>query len=161
MTSQMKMNSQTNGAQKTNERENISGFSRTSRTSASDVGQIGAGKSIDFLPNSKKVWVTRPAAARANDKLVRVIVSGDSLIEDDIRNGDFLICRTNFEFSEIRNGSLIVAKLPSGELTIKKFYLNNDNTVTLRAANSHYKDQTFKPHEIEIQAVALELNRSL
>lgn len=158
------MNSQTNQNGKngkTNERENIYGFARSFRERISDAGQIGAGRSVDFLPNSKKVWVTRPAAARANDNLIRVVVCGDSLVNDDIRNGDYLICRTNFDFSEIRNGSYVVAKLPSGELTIKKFYLNLNQTVTLRAANSRYQDQTFEPDEIEIQAVALELSRSL
>lgn len=157
MNSQKK--TQTNG--KTNGRENVLGFARTMRAFIGDAGQIGAGKAVDFLPNSRKVWVTRPAAARANDKLVRVVVSGDSLIDDEIRNGDYLICRTNFELSEIRNGSFVVAKLPSGELTIKKFYLNLDDTITLRAANSLYKDQTFQLDQIEIHAVAVEHTRSL
>lgn len=154
------MNSQT-PTNNENERENILGFARASRANISDVGQIGAGRAVDFLPNSRKVWITRPAAARANDSLIRVVVCGDSLIDDEIRSGDYLICRTNFDFSEIRNGSYVVAKLPSGELTIKKFYLNLDQTVTLRAANQNYQHQTFQPGEIEIQAVALELNRQL
>lgn len=139
----------------------MASFARAVKCAARNVGQIGAGRAVNFLPQAKQVWVTRPAAARANDKLVRVQVSGDSLIGDEIRDGDYIICRTNFDFIELRAGQIVVALLPSGELTLKKFYLNLNGTVTLRAANPLYPDQTFGTDEIEIHAVALELNRSL
>lgn len=155
------MNKPRNGHAKQSNDSNVLGFAHATQTEVEDVGQIGAGRNVEFLPNADKVWITRPATARANDRLIRVCVSGDSLKDDGIRDGDYLICRTNFDEIEIRNGALIVARIiEANETTIKRIVRDGD-LITLCPANPLYSDKTYHVDEIEIQAVALELVRSL
>ncbi len=136
----------------------LSGFTRAERVRVPDVGQLAAGSTVLFEPRGK-VWITRPVNARPGDLLVSARISGDSLRNDGIHDGDRITCRTNFVLSEIRNGRLVVVKLPCSGLVVKHFHLQENRMVLLRSANPKYKDLPFDLDEIEIKAVVLESTR--
>jgi len=136
----------------------LSNYARVERIKVSDVGQIGAGSTVEFRPRGKR-WITRPRRARNTNSLVSATVSGDSLIEDGVLDGDYAICRTNFELSEVRQGRLVIVRLPDAELTIKKIYLLENGIVRLAAANRKYEDLYFELDEIEIKALVIETVR--
>lgn len=137
----------------------LSHFSRTEFISVPDMGQIGAGATVEFLPSVKKRKIVRPCHARPYDDLISVRVAGDSLRDDGILDGDRVTCRRNFEMSEVKNGRLVIARIPEGGLVIKHFYIidnGQEACVSLRAANPAYDDLNYELGEVEIKALVVE-----
>lgn len=62
-------------------------------------------------------------------------VMGDSMIDEQICDGDFVICRRT---QTARNGQTVVALLEDGEATLKKFYKERDR-VRLQPANPAFE----------------------
>lgn len=89
-----------------------------------------------------------------------VEVSGNSLSGDGIFDGDRLICKRVFDASEIRNGRLVVAYLPTGRSVVKRIYFEGEKII-LRSTNPAYDDMVFGPDEIRIDGIVKELVRTL
>jgi SOS-response transcriptional repressor LexA len=141
----------------------LTDFSRSIKILVSDVGQIGAGTTVEFLPSMRKVKITRPSAARATDDLVSARVCGDSLVGDGIFDGDRVTCRLNFELAEVRDGRLVVARLPCGALVLKHIHFVDDGQtlrVRLVSANPDYEDLEYEFGEVDVRAVVIESVRS-
>jgi repressor LexA len=62
-------------------------------------------------------------------------VSGDSMIEDSIADGDYVVVRKQ---RTARDGQIVVALTDEGEATLKRFYLEK-NRIRLEPANSSMK----------------------
>lgn len=118
-----------------------------------DYGQVGAGKVIDFIPRGKRA-VNIPQSQKT-DGLITVTVSGDSLRDLSIADGDRLICQTKFEKSEVKNGKLVVAQLPCLGLVVK-FFFKFENKIILRSANPRYEDLIYDADLIEIKAIVIQ-----
>ena len=115
-------------------------------------GQVGAGKVVDFIPRGKKK-VVLPASRKSQD-LIIVSVSGDSLHDIGINDGDDLYCRQSFDMSEIKNGKLVVAQLPCFGLVVK-FFFQFEKKIALRSANPRYQDLIFDEDLVEIKAIVV------
>jgi SOS-response transcriptional repressor LexA len=123
---------------------------RTKKVSLVDYGQVGAGKIIEFIPQGKRV-VAMPASQR-HDGLVTVTVCGDSLCDMGINDGDRLICQTNIEKYEVKNGKLVIAQLPCLGLVVK-FFFRFEDKIVLRSANPRYEDLIFDADLVTIKAI--------
>lgn len=66
-------------------------------------------------------------------------VSGDSMVGENIEEGDIVIVAPQREFY---NGDVVVAVIDGSEFTLKKLY-RNDEHVILAPANSHYQPIVF------------------
>jgi SOS-response transcriptional repressor LexA len=128
-------------------------WKRTKTVNLIDYGQVGAGKIIEFIPLGKRS-VTLPQSRRT-EGLVTVTVSGDSLRDMGINDGDNLICQTKFEKSEVKNGRLVVAQLPCLGLVVKFFY-QFENKIILRSANPRYEDLIYDGDLVEIKALVIQ-----
>jgi repressor LexA len=62
-------------------------------------------------------------------------VSGDSMIEDQIADGDYVVVRKQ---RTARDGQIVVAMTDEGEATLKRFYMEK-NRIRLEPANSSMK----------------------
>jgi repressor LexA len=62
-------------------------------------------------------------------------VSGESMIEDQIADGDYVVVRKQ---RNARDGQIVVALTDEGEATLKRFYLEK-NRIRLEPANSSMK----------------------
>jgi len=62
-------------------------------------------------------------------------VTGDSMIEDQIADGDYVVVRKQ---RTARDGQIVVAMTDEGEATLKRFYLEK-NRIRLEPANSTMK----------------------
>lgn len=135
----------------------LTNFTRADYIRVPYYGQIGAGTVVPFNNESgHKVIVLRPRTAKAWDNYVCFEASGDSLIGDGIFDGDKLVCRTNFEASEITDGKLVVVKLGCGSLLVKHFHLLPNGFVKLSSSNPNYRDQYYELDMIEIKAIVSE-----
>ncbi len=108
-------------------------------------GKIAAGVPIEALEGQSALSV--PAALLGSGEHYALEVSGDSMIEAGILDGDYaLIQRTE----TARNGEIVVALVHDEEATLK--YLFKDNgQVRLDPANPAYEPQIFGAGEVRIQ----------
>jgi SOS-response transcriptional repressor LexA len=102
--------------------------------------------------NKKLVYLP---TSRAAEGLVTVAVCGDSLRDISIADGDRLICQTQFEASELKNGKLVVAQLPCLGLVVK-FYFKAMGKIILRSANPRYEDLIYDAELVEVKAIVLQ-----
>lgn len=108
-------------------------------------GRIAAGVPIEALEGQAMLPV--PAALLGSGEHYALEVSGDSMIEAGILDGDFaLVKRTN----TARDGEIVVALVRGEEATLK--YLRRDNgMVRLDPANAAYEPQIYGTDEVEVQ----------
>lgn len=123
------------------------------------VGQIGAGKTVDFLEHVEKRLVPRPAWAARLDDVMTAEVSGDSLIDEHIVEGDLLICEKVYDISQITQGELVLVRLPEGGNLVKWLYFEKDKII-LRSSNRKYRDLVFdRDSGLQIEAIVQEVIR--
>jgi repressor LexA len=108
-------------------------------------GRIAAGAPIEALEGQSTLPV--PAALLGPGEHYALEVSGDSMIEAGIFDGDFaLVRRTN----TARDGEIVVALVRGEEATLK--YLRKEGgQVRLDPANAAYDPQFYRPDEVEVQ----------
>ncbi len=108
-------------------------------------GRIAAGAPIEALEGQSTLPV--PAALLGPGEHYALEVSGDSMIEAGIFDGDFaLVRRTN----TARDGEIVVALVRGEEATLK--YLRREGgRVRLDPANATYDPQFYRPDEVEVQ----------
>lgn len=108
-------------------------------------GRIAAGMPIEALEDSQTLPV--PAALLGAGEHYALEVSGDSMIEAGIFDGDFaLVKRTE----SARDGEIVVALVRNEEATLK--YLRRENgMIRLDPANATHDPQFYRPDEVQVQ----------
>lgn len=124
------------------------------------LGHVGAGSAINFFDHPRSQLILRPQWVRDFKQVGTVTVSGDSGKHDGILDGDVLIVKLQFERSEIKDGRLVIAYLPTGGSVMKRIYFEG-NQIILRSSNPEYQDMIFGPDEIRVDGIVMELKREL
>jgi repressor LexA len=108
-------------------------------------GRIAAGVPIEALESDRMLPV--PAALLGAGDHYALEVSGDSMIEAGIFDGDYaLVKRTD----TARDGEIVVALVRNEEATLK--YLRRENgKIRLDPANAAYDAQIYLPEEVQVQ----------
>ena len=108
-------------------------------------GRIAAGAPIEALEGQSSLPV--PAALLGSGEHYALEVSGDSMVEAGILDGDYaLVKRTD----TARDGEIVVALVRNEEATLK--YLRRENgKIRLDPANGAYEPQIYDPHEVIVQ----------
>lgn len=118
-------------------------------------GSIAAGLPIEaFEDNEERLSVPSDLVRNADETFV-LRVRGDSMIEDGIHDGDFIICERR---NEARNGQVVVALVNGFENTVKKFYREGKD-VRLQPANSAMEPIIVMAKDVQIQGVVIGLLR--
>jgi repressor LexA len=97
------------------------------------VGDVAAGEPILAEENIEE-YLELPAAIGGDDGDYVLRVSGDSMRDDGILGGDYVVVR---QAEDARDGEIVVA-LIGDEATVKRFYREKDR-VRLQPANKAYK----------------------
>lgn len=121
------------------------------RAPANDVieiplhGRIAAGVPIEALEGTSMLPV--PAALLGSGEHYALEVSGDSMVEAGILDGDYALVRRT---DTARDGEIVVALVRGEEATLK--YLRRERgMVRLDPANAAYDPQFYQPHEVQVQ----------
>jgi repressor LexA len=109
------------------------------------LGTVAAGLPIEAIEVSETIDVPQQLTAPRSECFV-LQVRGDSMIEDQICDGDFVVVERR---PEARNGETVVAVVGGDEATLKRFYRKGPK-VRLQPAN-----QTMQP--IEVAAADVEI----
>jgi len=116
------------------------------------LGNIAAGKPIEVLDN-REMTSLFPDPMDKNVYVLRV--QGNSMIEDHIKDGDFVIVE---EKSSANNGETVVALLDNERATLKRFY-REKNHVRLQPANENMEAIIVNEGDIAIQGVVIGVMR--
>ncbi|MFZ4381284.1 MAG: transcriptional repressor LexA [Sandarakinorhabdus sp.] len=108
-------------------------------------GRIAAGMPIEALESDQSLSV--PAALLGPGDHYALEVSGDSMIEAGIHNGDYALIR---RCEDARDGDIVVALIDNEEATLK--YLRREKgLIRLDPANSSHQPQHYRPEQVRIQ----------
>jgi repressor LexA len=108
-------------------------------------GKIAAGVPIEALEGQNSLSV--PMALLGAGEHYALEVSGDSMVEAGILDGDYALIK---KASTARDGEIVVALVRGEEATLK--YLRREGQqIRLDPANSRYEPQYYASHEVEVQ----------
>lgn len=118
----------------------------TNPTGIQVIGTIAAGVPLDIFSNQQEVLSVEYSQATGDD-VYALRVKGNSMIEDAICDGDYVIIKRQ---TVCHSGEIIVAthlqEGVSGAATLKRFFLEQDD-VRLQPANSEMKPILIPQHE--------------
>ncbi|MEA5577577.1 transcriptional repressor LexA [Anabaena sp. UHCC 0451] len=77
-------------------------------------------------------------------------VAGDSMIDDLIADGDVVFLRPVAEPNQLKNGTIVAARVEGHGTTLKRFYLQED-MVTLKPANPKYQPIEVPAMQVQVQ----------
>lgn len=109
------------------------------------MGFIAAGQPIQTFTDPNATLPVSPAMISGKKPTYVLQVRGESMIEDGILDGDFVIIERQ---ETAKNGDIVVAILDNGLATLKRFYKETDR-IRLEPANSTM--QPIFTKEVEIQ----------
>ncbi len=117
------------------------------------LGRVAAGQPTEAIENPETISL-RELFGSAED-IFTLQVSGDSMIDEGISDGDYVICKRS---TTARDGQIVVAIVDEDQATLKKFY-KEPNRARLQPANSSY-DPIYSDN-CRIEAIVLGLLRRL
>jgi len=117
------------------------------------LGTIAAGRPIETYPDPETLSF---ADFAGKENVYALEVRGESMIEDHILEGDFVLVERT---SEVRNGDIVVALVEGSETTLKRFYREPDGTARLQPANAQMAPIYVPLAGLEIQGRVLAVHR--
>ncbi|MCL6682405.1 transcriptional repressor LexA [Sphingomonas alba] len=108
-------------------------------------GRIAAGTPIEALQGTESFAV--PAALLGAGEHYALEVSGDSMVEEGILDGDFALIR---KVDNARDGEIVVALIDGEEATLKT-YRREGQMIRLDPANRSYEPQRYSEDRVRIQ----------
>lgn len=118
-------------------------------------GDIAAGSPL--TPDSRSIPLEVPNTIHRNrEDLFILRVKGDSMTQDAVLDGDFVILQKK---SEYRNGDRVVALIDGDEATLKEFQ-KDAGSILLIPHNPNLKPMRYEEDRVEIQGKLVGVMRS-
>lgn len=110
------------------------------------LGKIAAGQPLEAITDNERMqiptWITGQ-----RDNCYVLTVSGDSMIEEGILDGDLVVIE---KASTARNGDIVVALVDESEATLKRIEQKRGEVI-LHPANSSMQPMHYSPDQVRIQ----------
>jgi len=119
------------------------------------LGSIAAGTPIEAIQNEVS-RIPLPANIEKNGEYFGLKVSGDSMIEAGINDGDTVIIKKT---DTAENGKIVVALIDDHEAMLKRLR-RKGKTVALESANKNYETKIFGPDRVKVQGILVSLYRN-
>jgi len=113
------------------------------------VGRIAAGRPIEVVEVPESIELPESMVGRRPTFVLKV--EGDSMIDEQIRDGDYVIVEQS---ATAEDGQIVVALIDGEEATLKRFYREKDS-VRLQPANVNMSPIILKDGEFQIQGVVI------
>lgn len=114
-------------------------------------GSVAAGMPIEAVSGSESIAVPEEFVRRRGDHYV-LKVRGNSMIDEQIRDGDFVIVN---ERRSADNGEMVIALLNGNAATVKKYYRERDGRIRLQPANEQLTPMYVHENDILVQGVVV------
>jgi repressor LexA len=119
------------------------------------LGNIAAGSPIEAVENREELDLEAMFQAKSGVYVLRV--RGDSMIEDHLCDGDYVVIERR---ENAKNGEQVVALLESGEATLKRWYKESGGRVRLQPANATMEPRILPADQVRVQGVVIGVLRS-
>lgn len=119
------------------------------------LGTVAAGAPIEVFEVDERVAVPQDMVRRRSESFV-LQVRGDSMIDEHIQDGDYVVVESRLE---ARNGETVVALVRGSEATLKKFYKRGPKVI-LEPANQTLRPIEVPAEDVQIRGVVRGLLRS-
>jgi repressor LexA len=117
------------------------------------LGFVAAGVPIEAVAGSETISVPETFAGKRDSYVLRV--KGDSMIDEQIRDGDFVIVEDR---KSADNGEMVIALVGGLDVTLKKFY-RESGRIRLQPANPAMQPMLFDPDHVQVQGVVVGVMR--
>ena len=118
------------------------------------LGSVAAGVPIEAMEMNESLSVPESFVRRGGNHYV-LRVRGNSMIDEQIRDGDFVIVEDR---KTAENGETVVALLSGSDVTLKKFYRENGK-VRLQPANVTIEPIVVPAEMVQVQGVVIGVMR--
>ena len=119
------------------------------------LGRIAAGNPIEAITGSFEQISVPNYLINNKDEHFTLEVTGDSMIEAGIYDGDIVVIR---KMEVANSGDIVVALIDQNEVTLKRFR-SFKNSIALEPANKNYKIRIFGEDRVKIQGKLVGLIR--
>jgi repressor LexA len=117
------------------------------------LGFVAAGSPIEAIATAESIAVPEDLVGKRDTYVLRV--RGESMIDEQIRDGDFVIIEDR---KSAENGEMVIALLGSSDVTLKKFYRENGQ-VRLQPANPAMEPLIVPADQVQVQGVVIGVMR--
>jgi len=114
------------------------------------MGRVAAGSPIEAVQSTETIWVPEDMIGRGNTYVLQV--KGDSMIEEQIRDGDYIVVAQQ---DNAENGQMVVALVGGDSATVKKLYREAGGRVRLQPANPTMKPIFADARDVRVQGVVV------
>lgn len=135
-----------------NQSRSISLVERAVRADAATIpllGRVAAGLPIEAIQDIEEIMIPEDMLGRRRTYALEV--QGDSMIDEGIHNGDHVVIE---ERGSAENGETVIALLPGGEVTLKR-YFREGKIIRLQPANDNLRPMMIPEEDLRIQGVVI------
>jgi repressor LexA len=115
------------------------------------LGSVAAGLPIEAMEQGDTMCVPDAFVRRPGSHYV-LRVRGNSMIDEQIRDGDFVVIN---ERQSADNGEMVIALMNGSSATVKKFYRERDGRIRLQPANETMPPIYVHENDISIQGIVV------
>jgi repressor LexA len=114
------------------------------------LGAIAAGGLVEPFTDEKAKLDLSHLFNQSDYYVLRV--TGDSMIEDLIAEGDLAIIRSISSGEQVKNGDIVAARVPGYGTTLKRFYREQEQVI-LKPSNPNYNPIKVEASAVEVQGI--------
>ncbi|MFI5184764.1 MAG: transcriptional repressor LexA [Vicinamibacteria bacterium] len=114
------------------------------------LGRVAAGTPIEAISGTETIFVPEDMVGRKETYVLQV--KGDSMIDEQIRDGDYVIVESR---KTARDGEMVIALLEGERATLKKMYREGGGKVRLQPANARLKPTFVDQDDLQVQGVVI------
>ena len=117
------------------------------------LGYVAAGAPIEAIAGAETINIPEDLVGKRDTYVLRV--KGDSMIDEQIRDGDLVIVEDR---KTAENGEMVIALVSGADVTLKKFY-REQGRIRLQPANPAMQPIMVEADQVQIQGVVVGVMR--
>jgi repressor LexA len=117
------------------------------------LGFVAAGTPIEAVAGTETIAVPEDLVGRRDSYVLRV--RGNSMIDEQIRDGDFVIVEDR---KTADNGEMVIALVGGHDVTLKKLYRENGR-IRLQPANQTMQPFVYDADQVQVQGIVVGVMR--
>ena len=115
------------------------------------LGAVAAGLPIEAVADNETLTVPPDMVRQRKDNYV-LRVEGNSMIEEQIRDGDYIVVQAQ---QSAEDGQMVVALVSGESATVKKLYREDGNQIRLQPANQTMGSIMVDADEVQVEGVVV------
>ncbi|NIR46187.1 MAG: transcriptional repressor LexA [Gemmatimonadetes bacterium] len=124
---------------------------RTTASSLPLLGRVAAGAPIEAIEDDETVAVPEDMLRGRGPHYV-LRVRGDSMIEDQIRDGDLVVVDGR---DTADNGEMVIALVQGESATVKRYFREDRGRIRLQPANQSHGPQIYDEGDVQVRGVVV------